>query len=55
MICPYCGSKTMVTYTVTDKEESVVYRYRKCLNNKYHRFRTSETVICEKKEELKND
>lgn len=54
MLCPYCGGKTMVTYTITDKKESVVYRYRKCLDNKYHRFRTAETVVCEKKEDLKN-
>lgn len=45
MLCPYCGGKTTVTETI--KEANLVYRQRKCLNNKYHRFKTVETVISE--------
>lgn len=57
MLCPYCGGKTMVTNTI--KEDNLVCRQRKCLNNKYHRFKTFETVISEeeferRKEQRKN-
>lgn len=48
MLCPYCGEKT--TVAKTDKDDNHVYRYRKCLANKYHRFKTIETMICEKEE-----
>lgn len=48
MLCPYCGGKTSVYDTRTN--ENVIYRYRKCLADKYHRFKTVETIICEKEE-----
>ena len=53
MLCPYCGEKTAVYRT--EPGENTVTRYRKCLKNKYHRFATIETIICEKEEARKND
>ncbi len=42
MICPYCGGKTAVYRTVSEEER--VWRYRRCLCSKYHRFRTLESM-----------
>ena len=42
MICPYCGGKTAVYRTVSEEER--VWRYRRCLCSKYHRFRTVESM-----------
>ena len=53
MLCPYCGEKTTVIDTI--KKDTLIYRYRKCLTNKYHRFKTVETIICEKEEAETND
>lgn len=42
MIGPYCGGKTAVYRTVSEEER--VWRYRRCLCSKYHRFRTLESM-----------
>lgn len=43
MLCPYCGNETTVYKTVTEK--LVVYRFRRCVNNKYHCFKTMESIV----------
>ena len=48
MICPYCGGKTAVYRTVSEEER--VWRYRRCLRSKYHRFRTLESMAASEKE-----
>ena len=48
MICPYCGGKTAVYRTVSEEER--VWRYRRCLRSKYHRFRTLESMAAPEKE-----
>ena len=53
MICPYCGGKTVVYRTISEEER--VWRYRRCLCSKYHRFRTMESMAAPEKgrEEMK--
>ena len=53
MICPYCGGKTAGYRTVSEEER--VWRYRRCLCSKYHRFRTVESMAAPEKgrEEVK--